>query len=54
MCKDKSYMVVAEQVPKLVQLGDQKLCQITRKIKGLKNGDSHTEDKLFYGKVVLR
>ena len=29
-------MVVAEKCPKMLQLGDQKLCQINRRIMGLK------------------
>ena len=41
VCKDKSYIVVAEQLPKMLQFGDQKLCQISRRIKGVKNEDSN-------------
>ena len=39
VCKDRRYMVVKETLSKMLQLGDQRLCQIGRRIKGLKNGD---------------
>ena len=32
-------MVAAEKLSKMLQLGDQKLCQINRGIEGLKNGE---------------
>ena len=46
-------MVVIETLSKMLQLGDQRLCQIGRRIKGLKNGDINKQHILSYGQGSL-
>ena len=40
MCKEKSDILVTENLSKMLQLEDQRLCQITKRIKDLKKEDS--------------